>query len=163
MLAAKAYDAFSRETDVWQQLSDVYGLAHSLAVNPLAGRISGQAGLYLFPADCPCVPLSHSLVASLSHLQLSLSRTLKGGDYPPCQAFCRTCYKWVACLLSRHASMTPGRECLGRVFIAGRIQRERAARDGGLWRTMAECCHPQVGVDNSGDDLRNSYFKNKKG
>ncbi len=45
--------------------------------------------------------------------------------------------------------MTPGQECVERVLIAELIQRERAARDGGLWQTMAECWHPQSWVDNS--------------
>ena len=43
--------------------------------------------------------------------------------------------------------MTSTQECLDRVLIAELIQRERAARDGGLWQTMAECWHPQSLVD----------------
>lgn len=59
--------------------------------------------------------------------------------------------------------MTPGQECLERVLIAERMQRERAARDGELWQTTAECWQPQSWVDNSWDDLMGSYFPNEKG
>ena len=43
--------------------------------------------------------------------------------------------------------MTSTQECVDRMLIAELIQRERAARDGRLWQTMAECWHPQSLVD----------------
>ena len=45
--------------------------------------------------------------------------------------------------------MTSEQECIQRVLIAELIQRERAARDGGLWQVMAECWHPQSRIDTS--------------
>ena len=45
--------------------------------------------------------------------------------------------------------MTLEQECLQRVLIAELIQRERAARDGGLWQVMAECWHPESRIDTS--------------
>ncbi len=45
--------------------------------------------------------------------------------------------------------MTSEQECIQRVLIAELIQRERAARDGGLWQVMRECWHPQSRVETS--------------
>ena len=43
--------------------------------------------------------------------------------------------------------MTSTQECVDRMLIAELIQRERAARDAGLWQTMAECWHLESLVD----------------
>ena len=43
--------------------------------------------------------------------------------------------------------MASREESTDRMQIAELIQRERAARDAGLWQTMAECWHPQSLVD----------------
>lgn len=45
--------------------------------------------------------------------------------------------------------MTPEQQCVERMLVAELIQRERAARDGGLWQEMAECWDPESHIDTS--------------
>ena len=45
--------------------------------------------------------------------------------------------------------MTPEQECVDRMLVAELIQRERAARDGGLWQEMADCWDPTSRIDTS--------------
>ncbi len=45
--------------------------------------------------------------------------------------------------------MTPEQECVDRMLVAELIQRERAARDGGLWPEMAACWDLESHIDTS--------------
>ncbi len=45
--------------------------------------------------------------------------------------------------------MTPGEECVERMLVAELIQRERSARDAGLWQTMAECWDLESQIETS--------------